>query len=149
MVLPAAELPLHCADIDAKAVLRIVDAFMIQAHHFVRALVFDGATQHQALRRICYGNLTEQDKQLLQDPALRFFSRLAHTPLPEHDLPRLPIRVPSFEGEPLFCLGGPCAFTRFSKDSFFHFLLFSIYFNIFYIFGWELAESCQLIPKVA
>ncbi|CAK9028794.1 Uncharacterized protein SCF082_LOCUS18513, partial [Durusdinium trenchii] len=112
MVLPAAELPLHCADIDAKAVLRIVDAFMIQAHHFVRALVFDGATQHQALRRICYGNLTEQDKQLLQDPALRFFSRLAHTPLPEHDLPRLPIRVPSFEGEPFFCLGGPCHATK-------------------------------------
>lgn len=128
MVLPAAEIPVHCGEFDGKTVLRIMDAFMVEAHYYVKALVFDAATPHLALRRICFGLMTQQDKELLRDPSLRFFPRLAYKPLPAHDLPRLPVNVPFFEGEPFFALCGPCAVSKMFQA--FQFLKFFLQFVV-------------------
>lgn len=109
IVLPVAELPVHIADLDGKFVLQILDRILSECSDVVHSIVFDAAGGHQVVRRLLMGVGTAEDMALLQDPALKFFPRIQYVDLPEHGLPRLPVRLALFEGEVLAPLCGPCA----------------------------------------
>lgn len=114
IALPAAEIPYHCADYDGRFVVRALDRFLFASAPYLRAIVFDAATAHQLLRRAFFGTLTDQDTRILNDPTLKFFNRLHYKPMPEHILPRLPIKLAFFEGEAFCALPAPCGFIFFS-----------------------------------
>lgn len=90
-------------------VLKMLDIFLTAAAPFVFGVIFDAATPHQVVRRVLFGMPTKEDLVLLEDPSLTFFSKVSHCELPQHGLPRLPIRVTMFESEPYVAFCGTCA----------------------------------------
>ena len=106
--LSAAAMPVLISDLDGRFMVKAVDAFMAEAYPFVRGLAFDGHGAHGLVRRALQGTLDEEEKELLTGLGLKFFSDLQYRDLPEHGLPRLPIRLATFRGEFIYCIGGPC-----------------------------------------
>ena len=72
----------------------------------IRGLVFDAHGSHTFVRRVIFGDFQDVCKESVNE--IPFFRRLEHRPLPAHPLPRLPLRIALYEGEPIFCMVGPC-----------------------------------------
>ena len=119
VTLPLAEMPVHIADFDTKFLMRAVDIFMSEAHPYIKVLICDSHKSHTALRRIMFGMPTDADKILLYENDFKFLSKLKFQDLPEHDLPRLPTRLVTFEGEAYHLMPGCCGsagFQSFEKE---------------------------------
>ena len=87
----------------------MIDSFMHAGSAFVRGLIFDAAASHVCIRRILFGVMTPQDEELVNDPTLTFLPKLSYDDLPQHALPRFPVRIAKFEQEPYYALPGCCA----------------------------------------
>lgn len=118
LTLPVVETPLHSSQVDSALVLHMVDHFMAEAKELVVAITFDAALPHQAMRRLFFGTPKIEDQELMKrDRSLKFFPCLEFEELPPSGLPRLPVKVAHFWGQPYFALPGCCAFdARVSED---------------------------------
>ena len=112
LAIPAAEMPYHIAEYDTQWVLLAVDKFMEEAAPYVRCLVCDSHGSHLLLRRLFFGTMTPDDKIVVDKLNLNWLSKVKHEALPEHSLPRLPVRIASVNGEVYNLLGGPCVPVR-------------------------------------
>ena len=112
--MPALELPASISDVDSAFILRNIDKFMVVARGAVLGLVFGAALPHQPLRRCMMGAPTDEDQASLKRLGSQFFSCLNYSDLPEHCLPRLPVRVARFEGKTFHAACGPYPFGRCS-----------------------------------
>ena len=115
LALPAAEMPVHCADYNAKLVLRFLDEFLWEARGIVKILVFDGRKAHYSVRRLLFGTATQEDHALVADCNCQFFSKIKYKDLPEHPLPRLPLRLACVDGESYHCFPAPCFLDHFGS----------------------------------
>jgi hypothetical protein len=72
----------------------------------IRGLVFDAHGSHAFVRRVIFGDFEDVCRESVKK--VPFFRHLEHRELPNHRLPRLPLRIALYEGEPIFCMVGPC-----------------------------------------
>ena len=67
----------------------------------------------------------------------KFFRELKFQPLPSHNLPRLPVRTAHFQGQPYYCVPGPCVLVQIQRHFLGIFLVrFWYYLNLFYGICW-------------
>ena len=101
--------------------LFVMDKVMTAASHLTFGLIFDAATAHQMLKRLLLGVPSAEDRRAVEDPSmeLTFFNKLEFRDLPEHGLPRLPMRRVFVDGKPYTPLPGPCSLPTNRKRNIF------------------------------
>ena len=119
LAIPAAEMPFHISEYDTKFVLLTLDKFMEAAAPYVRYLLCDSHLSHLLVRRIFFGQMTPEDKIMMQGMNLKWLSRLSFEDLPENCLPRMPIRIASVDGNVYTLLGGPCSLVAIRGSQWF------------------------------
>ena len=89
-----------------KEVLLMVGRFMSSAISIVKVLIFDGHNAHGYLRECLMGWFEKVDRTWLE--GLEFWGDLEYRDLPQHCLPRLPMRLAFHSGEAVSCIAAPC-----------------------------------------
>ena len=94
----------------AQEMMQIVGSFMDSAP-YVKCLIFDGHGSHQFIRRTLHGDFASGGVQILPEDLqdLPCWRDVTHEALPKHALPRLPVQICKFQGQPIWGLPGPCA----------------------------------------
>lgn len=77
-----------------------------QSGSFLRAITFDAHGSHSVIRRVLGGQMQGVNQDDLAK--LGFWKDLQWRDLPEHPLPRLPIKVCLHKGEPIYGIPGVC-----------------------------------------
>ena len=96
---------------------------MAEAAPYVQVLAFDAHPSHQFVRRCLAGQTSIIDQERLKK--IPCFGKLQQRPMPEHGLPRLPVNIVCYEGDPIWGLPGPCAWDPVKRSSVF-FLPFAL-----------------------
>lgn len=90
----------------AKNMLLVVGRLMMHSSWLIKGLAFDGHHSHGYMKDILLGSFMRVKPECVKD--LKFWGELEHRPLPQHCLPHLPLQICFFQGESLWCIGGPC-----------------------------------------
>jgi len=81
--------------------------------------------------------LAESPRVLRSSFESKFFSELKFQPVPDHNLPRLPVKLATFKGRHYYCLPGPCAWTQIRHDK--------IFFSSFFAEPYHVSQyMCEL-----
>ena len=104
-----AEMPYHVSSYNARWVLHMLDGFMHEAHAVVKILICDAHLAHCTVRRLFLGVPTPDDKVALQSMDFKFLNKLTFRDVPDHNLPRLPLRLVEFDNESYHLLPACCA----------------------------------------
>lgn len=72
----------------------------------IKGVVFDAATTHGLVRKAFFGCIHDFDETELR--ATPFFGELRYQDLPQHDLPRLPVKLARYKQEIVWGIPGVC-----------------------------------------
>lgn len=86
--------------------VRAVGSFVHHSDGLVKALVFDGHSTHQVIRRLLHGDRSSLGESELAE--MPFFSELQYEPLPPSCIPHLPIKICLYRGQPFHAFPGAC-----------------------------------------
>lgn len=100
--------------------------FMQTAGWTVRALTFDAHTSHSYVKKLLFGDVEDIPLRDLRN--IPWFRELQYKDLPEHDLPRLPVRIALHRSEVIWALPGTCFLE-----------------NVLAICGYVVMVSCKLL----
>ena len=87
--------------------LSIMNDVLQQSGSLVRAVIFDAHGSHSVIRKILHGE-EEFPEELAE---LSFWREITYKPLPESNLPRMPVRLCYHKGEPLYGIPGVCTWA--------------------------------------
>ena len=88
---------------------------MLEAAQTVKLLIFDGHGAHIAVRRLLSGTPTPEDEALVEACGCKFFSKIRYHEVPEHSLPRLPLKLAFVDGEGYHACHAPCVLVFHGK----------------------------------
>lgn len=86
--------------------LKVVATLMEHGHWLIKGLTFDAHHSHRFLKEALFGAFDRLREEELRE--LPFWSSIEYQDLPRHCLPRLPLRIPLFQDESIWCLAGSC-----------------------------------------
>ena len=92
---------------EAQVMLNTVGRVLEEAHWLVRGVAFDGHGSNAFVREALQGSFVGLKAESLRD--IPFFKRLVYRNLPQHSLPRMPLRLATCQGRAIWPLCGPCA----------------------------------------
>ena len=87
------------------AMMEIVGKILVESNGLICGISFDAHCTHAFIRQCIHGDFTDIDRESLKD--VPFFSELKHRQMPPNKLPRLPIAVCLYRGEPFYAQPGP------------------------------------------
>ena len=90
----------------SEEVLRMVGRLMAEGSQFIKALAFDAHHSHKYLREVLLGDFRTISAESLQ--GIEWFEKLRWMDLPQHALPRLPLKICLFGNLSVVALPGPC-----------------------------------------
>ena len=96
-------------------ILKTIGKVLAAANGTVKGVTFDSHGSHMWVRRCLHGQFRGINKADLAD--VEFFGKLRYENLPEHGLPRLPIRVAKHEDQVVWGLCGICSLLAPAKSS--------------------------------
>lgn len=92
--------------IQAKEMLQVVGRLMKSSSWLIKGLCFDAHSTHRYMREALFGSFETLDQKALKD--FEFWQDCEYENVPQHALPRLPLRICKVEGESVWALPGPC-----------------------------------------
>lgn len=94
------------------AMMEIVGKILVESNGLICGISFDAHCTHAFIRQCIHGDFTDIDRESLKD--VPFFSELKHRQMPPNKLPRLPIAVCLYRGEPFYAQPGPCSLAGYT-----------------------------------
>lgn len=94
---------------------RILNSLMEASNGTIQGLVCDSASTHQYIKKYIHGQ--HQTLPVSDIRELSWFRKIVFKPMPECEIPRMPMQIAYVDGEPIWAIPGVCTSTKVVKGS--------------------------------